>query len=140
MQAAGVVQSSSSAWASPVVMVRKQDETLRFCVDYRELNSVTKADTFPLPGIDDLLDQLGTAHYFSTLDLASGFWQIRMHPDCIEQTAFVTPQGLYEFREMPFGVTIALGVFQRSWRTVDRGILVNCADSFDLVPTTGVCP
>ena len=97
MQEAGVIQPSSSPWASPVVMVRKRDGTHRFCMDFRELNSVTKADTFPLPRTDDLLDQLGAARYFSTLDLASGYWQIRMHPDSVEKTAFVTPQGLYEF-------------------------------------------
>ena len=80
MQAAGVIKPSNSPWASPVVMVRKRDGTHQFCVDYRELNSVTKADTFPMPRIDDLLDQLGEARYFSTLDLASGYWQIHMHP------------------------------------------------------------
>lgn len=73
MQKAGVVQPSCSPWSSPVVMVRKRDGSNRFCVDYRGLNAVTKADTFPLPRIDDLLDQLSKARYFSTLDLASGF-------------------------------------------------------------------
>ena len=73
MQRAGVVIPSSSPWASPVVMVRKRDGTLRFCVDYSRLNSVIKADTFPLPRIDDLLDQLGAANVFTTLDLASGY-------------------------------------------------------------------
>ena len=74
MQRDGVIQPSNSPWSSPVVMVRKKDGSHRYCVDYRVLNSVTKADTFPLPRIDDLLDQLGGARYFSTLDLASGFW------------------------------------------------------------------
>ena len=73
MQKAGVVQPSCSPWSSPVVMVRKRDGSNRFCVNYRGLNAVTKADTFPLPRIDDLLDQLSKAQYFSTLDLASGF-------------------------------------------------------------------
>ena len=117
-----MIQPSSSPWASPVVMVRKQDGTHRFCVDFRELNSVTKADTFPLPRIDDLLDQLGAAKYFSTLDLASGYWQMRMHPDSVEKTVFVTPQGLHEFRVMSFGLTNAPGVFQRLMERVLSGL------------------
>ena len=102
MQASGVIQPSSSPWASPVVMVRKKDGSHRFCIDYRALNAVTKADTYPLPHIDDLLDQLGECKYFSTLDLASGYWQIRVHADSQEKTAFVTPQGLFEFRVKRF--------------------------------------
>ena len=122
MQEAGVIQPSSSPWASPIVMVCKQDGTHRFCIDYRELNAVTKADVFPLPRIDDLLDQLGFARYFSTLDLASGYWQVRMHPNSVEKTAFVTPQGLHEFRVMPFGLTNAPGVFQRVMEKVLAGL------------------
>ena len=75
--------------ASPVFMVQKKDGTHRFCIDYRKLNAVTKADTYPLPCIDDLLDQLGQCHYFSTSDLASGHWQIRMSPTSREKIAFV---------------------------------------------------
>ena len=100
MQRDGVISPSCSPWSSPVVMVHKKDGTHRICVDYRGLNAVTKSDTFPLPRIDDLLDQLGGARYFSTLDLASGFWQIRMEPESREKTAFTTPHGLYEFLVM----------------------------------------
>ena len=94
MQGSGVIRPSSSPWASPVVMVRKKDGTHRFCIDYRHLNAVTKPDLYPLPRIDDLLDQLGRSRFFSTLDLAAGYWQIRVHPNSIEKTAFITPQGL----------------------------------------------
>ncbi len=80
MQQIGVIQPSKSPWASPVVIVRKKDVSHRFCVDFRELNGVTRKDTFPLPRVDDLLDQLGSSHYFSTLDLAAGNWQIKVHP------------------------------------------------------------
>jgi len=97
MQEVGIIQPSNSPWASPVVLVCKKDGTYRFCVDYRELNAVTKPDTFPLPRIDDLLDQLGSTKFFSTLDLASGFWQVQVHPDSQAKTAFFTPQELHEF-------------------------------------------
>ena len=93
MQETGVIQPSSSPWASPIVVVRKKDGSHRLCVDYRQLNFVTKPDSYPLPRIDDLLDQLGQSHCFSTLDLASGYWQIRMHKYSIPKTAFVDNTG-----------------------------------------------
>ena len=122
MQEAGVIEPSSSPWSSPVVMVRKKDGTLRFCVDYRELNKITKRDTYPLPRVDDLLDQLGSSRYFTTLDLASGYWQIRVAPGSREKTAFVTPHGLFQFQVMPFGLTNAPAVFQRLMQTVLMGL------------------
>jgi len=88
-------------------------------VDYRALNFVTKKDTFPLPRIDDLLDQLGQRCYFSTLDIASGYWQIEVHTDCQEKTAFATHSGLYEFQVMPFGLCNASSAFQR---LMERGL------------------
>ena len=118
MQGTGVIQPSCSPWASAVVLVRKKDGSHRFCVDYRNLNSVTKLDSYPLPRIDDLLDQLDQSLYFSTLDLASGYWQIRVHRDSVPKTAFITPQGLFEFRVMPFGLTNAPSVFQRLMQRV----------------------
>ena len=122
MQETGVICPSNSPWASPVVLVRKKDGTHRFCIDYRELNTVTKPDTFPLPRVDDLLDQLGETRYFSTLDLAAGYWQIKIGPDSQAKTAFVTHQGLYEFRVMPFGLTNAPSVFQRLMQKVLMGL------------------
>ena len=122
MQSQGVIQPSSSPWASPVVLVRKKDGSLRFCIDYRHLNLVTKPDVFPLPRMDDLLDQLGQSKFFSTLDLASGYWQVKIHPDSREKTAFITYQGLFEFRVMPFGLRNAPAVFQRLMQRVLAGL------------------
>ena len=113
--------------------VRKKDGSLRTCVDYRHLNSVTKSDTFPLPRIDDLLDQLGNSKYFTTLDLAAGYWLIRVADDSIEKTAFVKPNGLFEFRVMPFGLTNAPAVFQRLMQRVLSGLNKEEEPSFVVV-------
>ena len=131
MQEMGVIRPSTSPWSSPIVLVRKKDGTLRFCVDYRHLNSVTKADTYPLPRIDDLLDQLGKSRHFSTLDLASGYWQIPVDPASCEKTAFTTHRGLFEFQVMPFGLKNAPAVFQRLMEQVLRRL--NPEDGPDFV-------
>ena len=94
----------NSPWGAPAVMVTKKDGTMRFCIDYRYLNSVTVKDSFPIPKIDMLLDKLKDAHYFSTLDLRSGFHQIPMDNNSIPLTGFVTPSGAYAFNVMPFGL------------------------------------
>ena len=94
MQKMNVIRSSQIPWASLVVLVRKRDGTLRFCVDYRGLNSMKKPDLHSLPRISDLLDQLGKSKFFSTLDLKSGYWQIKVNADSQEKIAFVTHKGL----------------------------------------------
>ena len=122
MQEEGVIEPSNSPWASPIVLVRKKDGGLRICVDYRSLNAVTKADRFPLPRIADLLDQLGSSRFFTTLDLASGFWQVKIDDESREKTAFITHRGLFEFHVMPFGLTNAPAIFQRLMQRVLEGV------------------
>ena len=109
----GVIRPSMSPWASPIVLVQKKDGSIRFCVDWRKLNSLTKKDTYPLPKIVDILDSLGGAVYFSTMDLQSGYWQIAVEDRDIEKTAFTTFAGLYEFTKMGFGLCNAPATFQR---------------------------
>src|SRR5260363_480617 len=106
-----LIRPSDSPWTSPVVLVKKKNGKLRFCVDYRKLNKVTKHDSYPLPRINELLGALKQSAYYTTLDLASGFWQIEMHPRDREKTAFTSRFGLYEFNVMPFGLTNAPAMF-----------------------------
>ncbi|CAF0956113.1 unnamed protein product, partial [Brachionus calyciflorus] len=108
-----VIQHSKSPWASPVVLVGKKDGSIRFCVDYRALNKVTKRDVYPLPRVDDSLNSFGKTTIFSVLDLISGYWQIPMVEEDREKTAFISHCGLYEFLAMPFGLTNAPATFQR---------------------------
>ncbi|KAE9005301.1 hypothetical protein PF011_g12098 [Phytophthora fragariae] len=133
MLQAGVIEEGNGAWGFPVVLVRKKDGEVRFCVDYRALNKITKRDVYPLPRIDETLEALGGARLFTTLDLKAGYWQISVAAEDRDKTAFTTKQGIYRFIRMPFGLMNAPSTFQRMMNGVLRGLtwstcLVNLDD------------
>ena len=109
----GVVCPSTRTWASPIVMVEKKDDGLRFCVDYRRLNQLSKFDTYPIPRIEEVFESVGSSTVITTLDLASGYWQIPMAEGSQEKSEFTTPFGLFELTVMPFGLHRAPATFQR---------------------------
>ena len=115
---AGKIRPSSSPYGAPVLFVRKSDGTLRLCVDYRMLNRDTIKDKYPLPNMQDVIDQLQGAKVFSTIDLRSGYWQIKIAPEDVHKTAFNTVFGSYEFLVMPFGLTSAPSTFQRAVNSI----------------------
>ena len=119
---AGVIPKSTSPWSFPVVIIPKKNGSKRFCVDYRRLNKETIQDPFSLPRIDDILDRLAGSKVFSTLDLKSGYWQVKLSQDAIPKTAFSTPDGHYEFLVCPFGLKNAPAEFSRLMHQVLGGL------------------
>lgn len=119
----GVIRTSESPYASPIVLVRKKTGDIRLCVDYRELNKVTIKENFPTPLIDDHLDQLKNKKYFSSLDLKDGFHHVKVAENSVKYTSFVTPLGQYEYLRMPFGLTNAPRIFQRFLNRIFRRLI-----------------
>ena len=109
----GIIEESTSPWSSPIVLVRKKDGSVRFCVDFRKLNNITTKDAFSIPRIDDIFDHLSQAEYYTTIDFKSGYFQVGLDPKDRPKTAFSTRDQHYQFTVLPQGVTNGPPAFQR---------------------------
>ncbi|VDH93238.1 Hypothetical predicted protein [Mytilus galloprovincialis] len=127
---AGIIEPSISEWASAPVLVRKRDGNVRWCIDYRKLNSVTKKDVYPLPLIDECLDTLAENEWFSKLDANSAYYQVKVKDSDKEKTAFITKYGLFHFVRMSFGLCNAPGTYSRVMNLVLRGLTWNVVLAF----------
>ena len=118
----GIIEPSQSQWSSPCVLVPKSDGTYRFCTDFRKINGVSKTDSHPIPRVDDCIDRIGHAKYVSKFDLLKEYWQVPLTQRAQELLAFVTPDGLFQYRVMPFGMKNAPATFQQMMNSVICGL------------------
>ena len=117
-----IIEPSQSDWSSPCILVPKPDGSTRFVTDYRKVNLCTTADNYPIPRIDDCIDQVGQAKFISKFDLLKGYWQVPLTESAKRISAFVTPDGLYQYHVMPFGMKNASATFQRLMNKVLQGL------------------
>ncbi|KAI3366502.1 hypothetical protein L3Q82_000474 [Scortum barcoo] len=118
----GVIEPSTSEWSNPIVLVIKKDGNIRFCIDFRKVNAQSEFDAYPLPRLDDLIERVGQAQFITTLDLCKGYWQVPLSDAARPLTAFRTPQGLWQFTKMSFGLHGAPATFQRLMNKVLAGM------------------
>ena len=116
------IEPSKSPWSSPCILIPKADGSYRMCTDYRKVNILTKSDTFPIPRVDDCIDKIGNATFVTKFDLLKGFWQVPLTERAKEISAFVTPNGLYQYKVMPFGMKNSPATFQRMINSVTSGL------------------
>ena len=135
-----IIEPSNSEWSSPCLLVPKPDKTFRFVTDFRKVNSVSKSDSYPIPRIDDCIDNIGQAKFVSKFDLLKGYWQVPLTQRAREISAFVTPDGLFQYTVMPFGMKSAPATFQRMINNVIKDLdccyayiddLIVCSDSWE---------
>ena len=124
-QKQGIIEPSVSPWDSPVVLVKKKDDSTRFCVHYSKLNDLTKKASYPLSRIDSTLDELAGSTWFSTLDLKSGYWQVQMEEKDREKTAFSVGNGFWQYNVMAFGLCNAPATFERLMENVLGDLVIN---------------
>ena len=126
-----IIEESCSPWSSPVILVKKPDESMRFVVDYRKLNDKCYTDAFQLPRIDNLIDKMGKAKYITKFDISKAYWQIELTEDSKQYSAFTVQNALYQFKVLPFGLASAASSFQRLMEHILRNFQKFAGTYFD---------